>query len=79
MEAGREWGVVLKKDPKIRHVKQGGLARRNQRVKVLRVGDLYSVTSDAFCLLGLGASVASVSVTASPALILVRHSLVRTH
>jgi hypothetical protein len=35
--------------------------RRNQRVKAIQLGDIYYVTADAFCLLGLDASVASVS------------------
>ena len=51
--------------------------RRNHRVKAIQLGDIYSDTADAFCLLGLDASVASVSKRAVPALILVRHSLVR--
>jgi hypothetical protein len=50
--------------------------RRNHRVKAIQLGDIYSDTTDAFCLLGLGVSVASVSKRAVPVLILVRHLLV---
>gem|GEM_PF-6664736 len=52
-------------------------AGRNHRVKAIQLGDMYSDTADAFCLLGLDASVASVSERAIPVLILLRHSLVR--
>jgi hypothetical protein len=52
-------------------------AGRNHRVKVKQLGDIYSDTADAFYLLGLDASVASVSERAVPVLILVRHLLVR--
>jgi hypothetical protein len=51
--------------------------RRNHRVKAIQLGDMYSDTADAFYLLGLDASLASVSKRAVAALILVRHSLVR--
>lgn len=51
--------------------------RRNHRVKAIQLGDIYSDTADAFYLLGLDASLASVSKRAVAALILVRHSFVR--
>ena len=48
--------------------------RRNHRVKAIQLGDIYSDTADAFYLLGLDASLLSVSKRAVAALILVRHS-----
>jgi hypothetical protein len=53
--------------------------RRNHRVKAIQLGDIYSDTADAFYLLGLDASLLSVSKKAVAALVLVRHSLVRAH